>query len=302
MLITPQSLRTLSNGFNAAFKRGFEQPTSEKDMLAMRINSTGSQENYGWMKEFPTMREWVGQRVVNNLEATAYSLKNKMWENTVGIKRTHIEDDQLGIYGNIFPLMGEDAALHPDDLVFEKLLDGFSVNGGLAYDGQYFFDSDHIGYDSNGNETSFSNVQAGSGNPWFLADLSRAYMKPLVFQMRSEVELVAKDKAEDDNVFFEDQYMYGVRARYNAGFAWYQLIIGSKADLTAANYEAARQALMGQRRAQSGRKLGVRPTHLICGSSNEGAALEILNAERNASGATNIWKGTATLMLSNWLD
>ncbi len=301
MQLTPQGLRAVANGFNSHFMRGFEQPSSEKDLIASTVPSTRALENYGWMKTLPSMREWVGQRVINNLSAHQYKLANKKWENTLGVARTDFEDDAFGIYANAMAMMGEDAALHPDDLVFNKLLDGFDATGGLAFDGQYFFDSDHLGYDKNGKEISVSNVQAGAENAWFLADLSRNYRKPMIFQMRSEVEFAQKDKPEDDNVFLEDELLYGVRARYNAGYAWYQLIVGSKAELTPDSYEAAR-ALLHSHRNAAGRKLGLKATHLIYGTSNEGAAREILINERTTAGATNTWRGTATGVLSAWLD
>jgi phage major head subunit gpT-like protein len=49
------------------------------------------------------------------------------------------------------------------------------------------------------------------------------------------------------------------------------------------------------------RPLGIRPTHLVVPPSLEGQALEILNAERDAAGATNVYKGTAQLIVCPWL-
>ncbi|WP_409449985.1 Mu-like prophage major head subunit gpT family protein [Aromatoleum sp.] len=42
-------------------------------------------------------------------------------------------------------------------------------------------------------------------------------------------------------------------------------------------------------------------THLVVGPSNEAKARELLEADRNASGATNVWRGTAKLIVSPWL-
>jgi phage major head subunit gpT-like protein len=301
MQITPQALRSLSNGFNAAFKGSFAQVQSQKDLVAMTVPSTNAAENYGWMKDLPTMREWLGERVINNLESVHYLVTNRKFESTIGVKRDHIEDDSLGLYSTIFADIGEDAALHPDDLVWAKLQAGFDAAGGLAFDGQYFFDSDHIGYDENGKETSYSNVQAGAGAPWFLMDLSRNKRKPLGIQMRSAVEMTTLNKAEDENVFLRDEYLYGVRARYEAFFAWYQLAFGSKAELNATNYEAARNAMGTQKRAGSGRPLGISATHLIYGQSNEAKALELIMRERDASGASNIWYKSIEPVKVPWL-
>lgn len=306
MLLIPENLKMLSNGFNTAFNKGFEAPQTQKDMVCMRVNSTHALENYGWMKEIPTMREWVGARTVNNLDGQKYQLTNKKWENTIGVPRTAIEDDTYGLYSTSFAQMGEDAALHPDDLVFEVLQNGFSDVCGKAFDGANFFSASHISYSKGSTtekpkEIAYSNLQTGSSNPWFLLDLSRTYMRPFIFQMRSEVEFAQLTKPTDPDVFMHDEFKYGLRARYNAGYAWYQLAYGSKSPLTADSYAAARTAMMSQYRP-NGRKAGVKPTHLFYGATNETAVLSLIEAALVSGGNSNIWAKTITPVLCPWLD
>ena len=145
MQITPQTLSALAQGFNAAFRQGFESIAPSYQQIAMVIPSSGAAENYGWLKDLPGMREWLGQRVINNLETAVATLKNKHWEHTVGVSADAIADDKLGIYKPVFNMQGEIAARHPDDLVWGLLPEGFSVSG---FDGQPFFDADHLGFDS----------------------------------------------------------------------------------------------------------------------------------------------------------
>lgn len=297
MQITPQVLTAIAQGMNAAFQEGFGTVTPSWTQVAMQINSTSNAENYGWMKDLPGMREWVGQRVVLNLESTAARIENKRWEHTIGVKADDIADDRLGIYATILRQQGEIAARHPDDLVWGLLPQGFTVEG---FDGQPFFDADHASFSREKKEVSWSNLQAGDGASWYLMDLSRSFMKPLVFQLRLSPQFTRKTQAEDDHVFMNDEYLYGVKARYNAGFGFHQLAFGSKAELSAVNYEAARIALQTQFRPD-GSPLGIRPTHLIVGPGNEAKARELLEAERNAAGATNLWRGTAALIVSPYL-
>lgn len=67
-----------------------------------------------------------------------------------------------------------------------------------------------------------------SGYPeqWYLLSTKR-YVKPFVFQQRAKAKLVCKNKLEDDNVFFDNEVIYGVHARYNVGFGLWQLAYGS---------------------------------------------------------------------------
>ncbi len=101
----------------------------------------------------------------------------------------------------------------------------------------------------------------------------------------------------DHNVFINDEYLYGVRARVNAGYGLWQLAFGSKSTLDASNYAAARAAMMDFR-ADGGRILGIDPTTLVVPPSLEDAALTLLNTESNAGGGSNPWKGTADLIVT----
>jgi phage major head subunit gpT-like protein len=171
------------------------------------------------------------------------------------------------------------------------LLAGFATTG---LDGQYFFDSDHIGYDANGAETSYSNTGGGSGSPWFLMDLSRTFMKPLVMQNRQSVRFVSLDRDTDENVFMKRQFLYGADARYNVGFGFHQLVYGSKATLDATSYAAARVA-MGTQRKPDGSSLNVMPTHLLVGPTNEAAARSVVGVATLASGGDNPWYNTVKI-------
>lgn len=275
MLITAASLAALQQGFNAAFVRGFGSVTPTYGLVAMTIPSTSDAENYGWMKDLPGMREWVGKRVIHNLETTDAKLKNKHYEHTVGVDADHIRDDKLGLYGPRFSMQGEIAARHPDQLVWSILPNGFSTKG---FDGQFFFDTDHVGYTEAGAEVSWSNTGGGGGKPWFLMDLSRAFMKPLIFQDRSPPNFVSLDRDTDLNVFMDRQFIYGVDARYSAGFGFHQLAYGSKATLDAASFAAARLAMELQYRPD-GSPLGITPTHLVCGPSRRAEAETLLKKE-----------------------
>lgn len=294
MLITAASLAALQQGFNAAFLQGFGSVAPTYGLVAMTVPSAAKTENYGWMKDLPGMREWVGQRVINNLESQGAQLTNKTWEHTIGVDRDDIEDDRLGIYNPMFSMQGEIVARHPDQLVWSLLPNGFAIKG---FDGQYFFDSDHVGYTAGGAETSWSNTGGGAGAPWFLMDLSRNFMKPMIFQSRKQAQFTAMNRATDANVFMEKRYLFGADARYVAGFGFHQLAYGSKAALDAAAFAAARTVLETQRRPD-GTPLPVMASHLVTGPSNRAAAEAILKKEYLTNGETNVHYKAVELVIN----
>ncbi|ALG75056.1 Mu-like prophage major head subunit gpT [Azospirillum thiophilum] len=296
MLITPASLLALYTGFQASFQQGFGSVQSQWNMVAMETPSTTSAENYGWMKDIPGFREWIGPRVVHNLEAAGYTIRNKSWELTVGVERDDIDDDKFGIYAPMFGEMGRQTASFPDRLVFPFLKTGFST---ACYDGQYFFDTDHPVIAEDGSTVSVSNVQSGSGQPWFLMDLSRM-IKPVVYQKRRSFDFKRMDAPTNQVVFDQKKYVYGVDGRANVGFGFWQLAFGSKADLTHDNYAASRGAMQTFKR-DHGDPLGINPTHLVVPPALEGKGRQILENQRKANGEDNEWKGTAQLVVVPWL-
>lgn len=296
MKITGTNLATLFTSFNALFQGGLGMAEPQSDRIATMVPSSTSQNEYGWLGKLPSMREWLGDRVINGVQAHGYSIKNKDFEQTIGVDRNDIEDDNLGIYSPLFTEMGRSTAAHKEELVFGLLKAGFTT---ACYDGQNFFDTDHPVLDKDGKPVSVSNMQAGAAEPWYLIDDTRG-LKPIIFQDRKAPEFVAKDKPTDDNVFSRKEFLYGVDARRNVGFGFWQFAFGSKAELNADNYAAARAVMHGMK-GDYGRPLGIKPSLLVTSPANEAKALELLNAERDANGATNVWKGTAQLMIAPWL-
>lgn len=297
MLITRGSLDAAFTGFSTKFNEGFKGAPTVWPRIATSVPSAASENTYGWLGQFAPMREWIGPRNVRGIVAHGYTVANRKFEQAISIKRDDLEDDKLGIFAPMFSELGRSAAEKPDELVLGLLKNGFT---GKCYDGQNFFDSDHPVEDESGELTTVSNVQAGSGAPWFLLDTSRM-IRPLIYQERRPLgQLVKKDRPEDDNVFLEDEYIYGSDGRCNAGYGLWQMAFGSKATLNAENYSLARAA-MSSLKGDAGRPLNILPNILVCGPALEEAARKLLNSELISGGESNPWKGTAELIVTSWV-
>jgi len=292
MLINQDTLTGIYANFKTIFNQALEDTKTYYEKVATTVPSTTRTNNYGWLGAFPGLREWIGERHVKNLAASGYSITNKSFEATVALNRDDIEDDNLGVYKPVIQELGRSAKAHPDELVFGNLfLKGTTLK---CYDGKAFFATDHkIG------KTTYSNYQSGSGAAWYLLDVSRA-LKPFIVQTRKKPEFVAMDNIQDWNVFSKKEYLYGVDYRGNVGFGFWQMAFMSKADLTADNYKAAREAL-AKIKNEEGRPLAINPNLLVVGPSNEAAARTILNSEQ-ISGSTNIWRNSAELLVVPYLD
>ncbi|WP_428429533.1 Mu-like prophage major head subunit gpT family protein [Pararhizobium sp.] len=296
MKINSANLEGLRVGFKTNFQRGLSVTTSDYKRIATVIPSDSGEEKYGWLGKIPNVREWIGDRLIQNLMEHDYAIKNKDWELTIGVDRNDIKDDKLKTYGPLFEEMGQSTGSHADRLSFAILKLGWANK---CYDGQYYFDTNHPVLDEAGNVSMVANTNGGAGAPWFLM-CSKRVLKPVIFQEREPWEFVSKDDIRDENVFTKKQFVYGADARHNVGFGFWQFCYGSKQPLTAANYDTARTAIMSMK-GDYGRPLGLTPDLLVVSPTLGGAARKLINSENAANGETNEWRGTAEIFETAWL-
>lgn len=302
-LVTSALLIALRTSFKASFQGALEVAPSEYKKLATVVASSSASNTYGWLGQFPQLREWIGDRVVKDMAAHGYQISNKLFESTVGVKRTDIEDDNVGIYSPLFAEMGRAAGSHPDEQIFALLKAG---NATLCFDGQYFFDTDHPvypGVDGTGAAVTVSNSFAPAENPgpaWYLLDTSRA-LKPLIYQERTKPEFTSMTKLDDEQVFTADEFRYGVRARNNSGFGFWQMAVRSTKPLDAASFQEAYDAMRAFK-ADGGRPLNLKATVLVVPTNLRSAAQTVVGTERMAGGATNPNYGLVEILDTAWLN
>jgi phage major head subunit gpT-like protein len=291
IVVNKANLSIIYNAFKTAFNTGFRSQTPLWPRIATLVPSSTSTEKYGWLGQWPRLSEWVGERQIKNLTLHDYSIKNKKYESSVGIGKDELEDDAYGVYSAMMQEMGFAAATHPDELVFNLLAAGFSE---LCYDGQYFFDTDHPV-----NGASTSNMQPGSGSPWFLLD-TRHSLKPLIFQRRKDYDFKSMTAADDESVFMRDEFRYGIDARVNVGFAFWQIAFGSKDTLDQTNFDLAYASMLSLE-SDEGRPLGIMPDVLVCGPSQRAAANALLEAQFISGGTSNTNFKAVELIVVPWL-
>lgn len=141
MIVNPQTLRGIYIGFNTLFNKAFQAEAPLYQQIATTTPSTTDAETYAWLGDIPGMREWIGDREIQNLTASDYTIKNKDFELTIGVDRNAIEDDKIGLYNPSVQMLGQSAAMHPDELIFALLASGFTEK---CYDGKPFFSAEHM--------------------------------------------------------------------------------------------------------------------------------------------------------------
>lgn len=138
LLITPASIAAIDVGFQTIFQSAWGATETFWDQLATPTTSSTLSDVYGAMAMLPTMREWIGARLIANIDGHAQTITNKDWELTMAVKRTQIEDDSLGFTRPKLEMM----ALQGAKLYDYLLVDAIEANI-VGFDGLSFFNTAH---------------------------------------------------------------------------------------------------------------------------------------------------------------
>lgn len=293
-----QALRTM---VRSEFQNALTKTEPLYLKIASVVPSNTKSNTYGWLGSMPTMREWIGARVINSIKEHGYSITNRTFETTIGISRDDVEDETIGTYKSMVQALAQEGEEFPDDLVFELLAAGFST---LCYDGQNFFDTDHPvneKHDGTGANVSVANMvldAAYTGEPWFLLDTTRP-LKPMIFQERRKLDLNTLFNPTDPAAWTNNEFQFGTDMRCEAGFGFWQMAFANKRALNATNLWDTIEKMKAFKR-DGGKKLKIRPSLLVVPSSLEQAATKLLTRElidENGTTVENELKGKVELLV-----
>lgn len=140
MDITPANLVAYQRTLNMAFVTQRDSAPTYWAKIATEMPSSSEGNVYPFLSMIPGLREWTGPRVINNAALRSYTLLNKHWEDTVGIDRNKLEDDQHGFFAPLVGMLGQHVAEWRDRELARVVEAGTTE---LCWDGQFFFDTDH---------------------------------------------------------------------------------------------------------------------------------------------------------------
>jgi phage major head subunit gpT-like protein len=140
MILNNTTIAAINVGFNKDYQKGYSRLPAWWSKIAMKVASNTLINTYAWMARLGQMRQWVGERIVNNLRSYVYQLANLDYEYTVGVLANDIKDDNVGVYAPVFEQMGEASVKWADQLVKAALQAGTSQ---VTFDGVAFFSTAH---------------------------------------------------------------------------------------------------------------------------------------------------------------
>lgn len=144
--VNPGTIADLTTSLVTRFKDGLKRGPTYYDKIAQVETSTTAQSIYAWSGATGSLREWLGDRAVEEMKLYDWAIKNRHFEKTLRVNLDNVADNNLVGYGNEAEQLGDAANRHPDKLVTTLLSNGFT---NLGYDGVAFFSTAHPGTGAN---------------------------------------------------------------------------------------------------------------------------------------------------------
>lgn len=291
MIINSANLGIAFTGIQTIFRTAFDTTPTTYEKIVTVVPSSTKQELHAWLGKITKFREWVGDRVIQNLNAHGFTVVNKHFENTIGINKDDFEDDTYGIYNPAIHQMGMDSREHPDILVYNLLKAAASTK---CYDGANLLDANHPSWDANGNPIMVANIDSGGSGPYWYLLCTKKAVKPILFQKRKDYQFIPRTRPDDPSVFDKNEFVFGVDARVAAAPGMWQFIYASNQPLDVTHFEAARTA-MASYRTENGDIMAALPDTLMVPSSLLGKANTLMKAQV-INNTSNTWMGTCDVL------
>jgi phage major head subunit gpT-like protein len=135
------SNKAMIGTFYETLNANFNQSWVNK--ISMYFESNNLIETYGWLGSAPAIREWLGERLHQSLAASNLTITNKVFEGTLEVLVDDLRRDKTGQLLIRIQEMADKVTNHWAALLSTLINNGTGSTNGLAYDGQFFFDTDH---------------------------------------------------------------------------------------------------------------------------------------------------------------
>lgn len=144
MEISGASLSALYVKYSQLFQQSILNYGINWPKFAQMFESSTTTETHVWADRIPQMRQWFGDRVVNNISLRSYSLTNQPFENTLALDAFNVADNKINAFAPAVQMLTMQATKWNDNLFFNATYG--AIAGGtsfVTYDGQPFWSASH---------------------------------------------------------------------------------------------------------------------------------------------------------------
>jgi phage major head subunit gpT-like protein len=268
------------------------QPRSGR--IIEEVDSDDLAEDYSWMLDTFGFRELKQNLPIKTAVEKRVTITNKPWVDNLTVDLRVMQTKQRAKYELTAKMMGRKVGPFIDNQVAGLIgVDGkaFTEN---SWDGVPFFSDVHPMSEG----TTYSNLTAGAGAPWFLFDTS--VLPPIIQQwlVRPKEEPFGPDTEWAKNT---RQVKWDFHMDMGMGMSLWWFAQCSKAALDSTSFNAAMVKAMKVPTYAladgAAQLMGVMPNLLVVGPSNMTKAKELINASLNDGGGSNVDQNAVELLI-----
>ncbi len=141
---TPATLAALYVKYSQLFQQSVLRIGLNWPKFAQLFESSTTTESHVWADRISQMRQWFGDRVVDNVVLRTYSLTNQPFEKTIELDAFNVSDNKINAFAPAVQMLSMQAAKWADNLFFSSIYG--AIAGGtsfVTYDGQPFYSGAH---------------------------------------------------------------------------------------------------------------------------------------------------------------
>ncbi|EME71393.1 Mu-like prophage major head subunit [Paramagnetospirillum caucaseum] len=109
--------------------------------LSAYFDSDQDSEDYPWLGQVPMMGESRGSKKFAELNDFAWTIRNVPYQTGIKLPESHVLNDKTGQVQARVSEMADSTSTHWADLLAPLIVNGAAT---VCYDGQYYYDSDHV--------------------------------------------------------------------------------------------------------------------------------------------------------------
>lgn len=278
-------LTNYKKDINQAFNEYVKVSTNWKK-VSYQTTSTGAQNDYAGLMDIPTPTEWIGPRVISNINTQHYVVTNRDWQVAFEVSANEWNDDSSGMISQKAKAMPQAFDRWLDREVFTRLAQGDAA-ASLGPDGVPYFAANHPvggGVDSN--------INTGAGQPlWILMD-STMFMGGVIVQTR-QMPYATTFGPGSEWAALQNTYLFMHTARFGFGYGMWQAAYWTDLAFTEANFWTIYEDFLTFTDA-NGNLIGAVPDTIIYHTSLTAEVRRILMRPNSQQGLYSIAGATAT--------
>ena len=204
---------------------------SDWKKVAYQSTSTSASNDYAGLMDIPAVTQWVGPRVVSNIDTQHYVVTNQDWQVSFEVNANEFNDDTSGMISERARSMPQAFDRFIDRQVFTMLAQGDAA-GSLGPDGIPFFSANHPvagGTDSN--------INTGAAQPlWILMDSRMHNLFGGVIVQTRQAPYAQTFGPGSEWAALQNTYLFMHTARFGFGYGAWQSMYWTDLAFTEANF------------------------------------------------------------------